>query len=149
MVAATSEPFYLGPQPTEITLALHAPTGPAASHEASTHREVYLYIENFTSSKAAPPFRVYLNVPRGDVPERHPELLVGNLGTFGLRKASDPEGPRGGNGLSFTVDITEAVPRLIAGKNWDPQNLRVTFSPGYWEGPVPAVKVGRVSLYFK
>jgi tyrosinase len=149
MVAATSEPFYLGSHPVEITLAIHAPTGPAASHEALTQMEVHLYIENVTCSKDAPPFRVYLNVPRGDTPEQHPELLVGNLGMFGLRKASDPQGKRGGNGLSFTVDLTDAVPHLIASKNWDQQNLRVTFSPGYWEGQVPQVKVGRVSLYFK
>jgi|HubBroStandDraft_6_1064221.scaffolds.fasta_scaffold09897_7 tyrosinase len=149
MVGATSEPFFLGSQPTEITLAMHAPTGPAASHKALSEMEVYLYIENLTCSKEAPPFRVYLNLPRGDAPEQHPELLVGNLGTFGVKKASDPEGPRGGNGLSFTVDLTDAVPRLIASKNWDPRNLRVTFSRGYWEGEVPQVKVGRVSLYFK
>jgi len=149
MVAATSEPFYLGPEPKEVSLAIHAPTGPALFHEHSTQREVYLYIENMTCSQPAPPFRVYLNVPPGHVPEQHPELRVGNLGTFGLLQKSDPKGPHAGSGMSFTLDITEAVNHLAAKKNWDSQNLRVSFSPSFWEGQVPRVKVGRVSLYYK
>jgi tyrosinase len=153
MVGATSEAFYLGPEPTEITLEIHKPTGPAALLEGQTEknvqREVYLYIENFWCTEPAPPFRVYLNVPPGDIPEKHPELQVGNLGTFGLMKQSNPQGPHGGNGMSFTVDITDAIPGLMAAKNWDSRRLRVSFTPGFWEGKVPAVKVGRVSLYFK
>lgn len=153
MVAATSEPFYLGSEPTEITLEIHAPTGPAllrdGQAEKGVQREVYLYIENFWCMKPAPPFRVYLNVPPGDIPEKHPELAVGNLASFGLVKQSDPHGPNGGNGMSFTVDITDDIARLLAAKNWDSRRLRVTFTPGFWEDPVPAVKVGRVSLYFK
>jgi hypothetical protein len=151
MVAATSEPFYLGPKPTEITLEMHAPTGPAALREGQkdVQREVYLYIENFACTEPAPPFRVYLNVPPGEAPQQHPELRVGNLGTFGLMKLSDPQGPLGGAGMTFTVDITDAFARLAATRNWDSRHLRVSFSPGFWEAPVPAVKVGRVSLYFK
>jgi tyrosinase len=149
MVAATSEPFYLGPEPTEITLSIHAPKGPALLHEGSAQREVYLYIENMTCSEPAPPFRVYLNVPPGSAPEEHPELRVGNLGTFGLLQRSDPKGRHGGNGMTFALDITESVTHLAATKNWDARNLRVSFSPGFWEGQVPKVKVGRVSLYFK
>jgi tyrosinase len=149
MVGATSEPFYLGPEPTEITLAIHRPTGPALLHEGSAKREVYLDIENVSCSEPAPPFRVYLNVPPGDEPEDHPELRVGNLGTFGLLQRSDPKGRHGGNGMTFTLDITESVNHLTAMNNWDSGKLRVTFSPGYWDTQVPRVKVDRVSLYFK
>jgi hypothetical protein len=149
MVAATSEPFYLGPEPTHITMVIHAPTGPALLREGSVQREVYLYVENVTCSKPAPPFRVYLNVPPGDAPEQHPDLRVGNVGTFGLLERSDPRGRHAGNGMTFTMDITESVARLTARKNWDAQHLRVSFSPGFWEGEVPPVKVGRVSLYYK
>lgn len=153
MVGATNEPFYLGPEPVEANLAIHVPTGPAALHEEHgqqiAQREIFLYIENFTCMKPAPPFRVYLNVPRGDIPERHPELYAGNLGTFGLVQASDPKKAKGGNGLSFTLEITDNVVRLATAKNWDPTNLRVSFTPGFWEGTVPQVKVGRVSLYYK
>ena len=149
MVGATSEPFYLGPEPTEITLSIHAPTGPALLHEGSAQREVYLDIENVTCSEPAPPFRVYLNVPPGDEPEQHPELRVGNFGTFGLLQQSDPKGQHGGNGMTFTLEITDSVTHLVAMKNWDSGKLRVSFSPGFWEGKVPQVKVGRVSLYFE
>ena len=149
MVAATSEHFYIGPKPKEISLTIHEPTGPALLHEGSAQREVHLNIENMTCSEAAPPFRVYLNVPPGDEPEQHPELRVGNLGNFGMVEKSDPKGRHAGQGASFTLDVTDAVNHLVAAKNWDARKLRVTFSPGAWEGHVPQVKVGRVSLYFK
>lgn len=149
MVAATSEAFYLGPEPTHITMVIHAPTGPALLREGSVQREVYLYVENVTCSEPAPPFRVYLNVPPGDAPEQHPDLRVGNVGMFGLVERSDPTGRHAGNGMTVPMDITESVTQLIAAKRWDAGHLRVSFSPGFWEGSVPAVKVGRVSLYYK
>jgi len=149
MVAATSAPFYLGAVPTEITLAIHAPTGPALLREGSAQREVYLYVENMTCTEPTPPFQVYLNVPPGHEPEQHPDLNVGSLGTFGLLQRSDPKGRHGGNGMTFTLDITEAVNHLVSAKNWDAEKLRVAFSPAFWEAPVPRVKVGRVSLYFQ
>src|SRR5262245_5389851 len=91
MVGATSEPFYLGSEPTETTLAIHQPTGPALFHERSVQREVLLNIENVFCNEPAPPFRVYVNIPAGDAPERHPDLRVGNFGTFGLLQRSDPK----------------------------------------------------------
>jgi tyrosinase len=148
MVGATSAPFDIGPGTTEISLAIHPPTGPARLPADSLQREVTLQIENVTGDENAPSFSVYLNVPPGDAPVQHPELSAGGLGLFGLVESSGPSSAHGANGLTFKLDVTALVGFLIVSKNWDPQNLRVSFVPGYWDAPVPKVKVGRVGLYF-
>jgi tyrosinase len=148
MVGATSAPFEIGAGTTEISFALHPPTGPVRLLGNIDQREVTLQIENVMGDKVAPRFSVYLNVPPGDEPGQHPELYAGSLGLFGLVESSHPNAQHGGNGLTFKLDITAVFGLLIATKNWDPQKLRVSFVPGYWDAPVPKVKVGRVSLYF-
>ncbi len=51
--------------------------------------------------------------------------------------------------MNFRLDVTDVFNRLAAMPNWDPQVLRLTFVPEVWDTPIPKVKVGRVSLYFK
>jgi len=148
MVGATSAPFEIGPGVTEISFAIHQPTGPAKSHGDASPRQVMLHIDNITGNKRAPRFSVYLNVPRGADPVQHPELTPGSLTLFGLTGASQPDSEHGGTGMSFELNASEVVAHLIATNNWDPANLRVTFVPGDWDAPVPKVRVGRVSLYF-
>ena len=52
---------------------------------------------------------VYINLPEGEKPGQHPELLAGSVGLFGLRQASAPDGKHGGKGMNFTLDITKAI----------------------------------------
>jgi tyrosinase len=148
MVGATSAPFYIGPERTQISLPIHPPKGPALGDEGSVKRKVILQVENVTGEKRAPSFDVYLNVPAGESPERHPELHAGGLGLFGLVESSAPQGEHAGNGMTFKLDISALFTRLSAMKGWDPQNLRLTFVAEDWDAPVPKVRVGRVSLYF-
>lgn len=147
MVGATSAPSYIGPGVTQISLPMHPPTGPALLRDVK-QRVVTLQIENVTSAKLAPSFKIYLNAPPGDDPEGHPELFAGNLTTFGLVESSDPRGEHGGAGKTFKLNVTSVFGLLTAKKDWDSQNLRLTFVPGYWDAPVPTIKIGRVSLYF-
>ena len=112
-------------------------------------REVYLYVENVTCSKPAPPFRVYLNVRPAMRPNSTPTCAWAILGRSACSSGATRRGRHAGNGMTFPMDITDAVARLTARKNWDGQHVRVSFSPGFWEGEVPQVKVGRVSLYYK
>ena len=149
MVGATSAPFDIGPGTTEISLPIHPPTGPANVPGELKPRGASLRVENVTGDKVAPNFDVYLNVPPGDSVLDHPELTPGGLGLFGLTGASHPDSQHGGSGMSFELNVTEVVGLLIATKNWNPKDLRISFAPGYWDAPVPKVRVGRVSLYFK
>ena len=147
MVGATSAPFFIGPGTTQVSLALHPPTGPARAPEEPKQRAVILQVENVTGEKRAPPFEVYLNLPAGAVPDQHPELRAGSLGLFGLVESSLPAAGHGGNGMSFTLDVTAMFGRLTAMKDWDSGNLRVSFVATEWDAPVPKVRVGRVSVY--
>jgi len=148
MVGATSAPFYIFPGTTEISLPIHPPTGPARLPAGAAPNEVALEIEGVTCDERVPTISVYLNVPSGDAPLNHPELNAGSLGTFGIQAASHPGPQHPGTGLSLRLEVTHLIGFLIASKNWDPKNLRVSFVPGSWDAPVPKVKVGRVSLYF-
>lgn len=146
MIGATSAPFYIGPGTTQISFALHTPSGPSLLREGSDHQLILLF-ENITGDKRAPSFKVYLNVPHGEAPEQHPEFAAGTLGFFGLLESSRPNPQHGEGGLTLNLDVTDLVHRLMATKNWDLQNLRLSFVPGIWDAPVPRVKIGRVSLY--
>jgi tyrosinase len=148
MVGATSAPFEIGAGVTEIAVALHPPSGPAQSHGDLKPKHVTLQIENMTGSDPAPGFSVYLNVPHGDEPEQHPDLSAGSFGLFGLVESSHPDSQHGGSGKGVKLNASEVVSHLIATKNWDPKSLRISFVPGYWDAPVPKVRVGRVSVYF-
>ena len=147
MVGATSEPFYIGPGISEISFAIHAPTGPALEHAIPT--KVSLNFEHVKSRIRAPDFDVYLNLPPNDPPEKHMDRLAGGLAMFGLQESSTPREGVGGTGKNVSLDITAVFIRLTSQKDWDSHNLRLTFVPGVWDAPVPQVQVGRVSLYFR
>lgn len=147
MVGATSAPFYIGPGISEISFAMHAPTGPALQHATPT--QVSLNFDNIKSEIRAPSFDVYLNLPPNDPPEKHLDRLAGSLAMFGLQESSIPREGRGGNGKNMSLDITALFTRLALQKDWDSHNLRLTLVPTEWDAPVPRVQVGRVSLYFR
>ena len=144
MVGATRDPFYIGPGPVQISFEIHPPTGPALLR---SNPRVELHVDNITSELASPPFSVYLELPEGETTEQHPELHAGNLGFFGLEQSSAKEGDHGGQGLNIRLDVTEVFAYLSLRKDWDHRHLRVLFVPGPTDGPVPQVRVGRVSLH--
>lgn len=148
MVGATSAPLYLVETTTHVSLAIHVPTGPALLRADLMPRRVFLNIENITSKVEAPSYEVYLNLPPGAEPEKHPDLRVGSLAMFGLLESSRSSEQHPGNGLTYTLEVTNLFLRLAATQGWDAKNLRVSFVPEPWPGAAN-VQVGRVSLYFE
>ncbi len=148
MIAATGEPFFLGPGVVRIALRLHAPAGPARDPHRGAGN-VSLLIENVTCDKAAPTFAAYLNVPEGATPEDHPELFAGSMGMFGLPEASRIKGEHDGSGKGFSLDISQLFHTLQQRRDWNPRQISISFVPSYWDAPVPQVRVGRVSLYLQ
>ena len=68
---------------------------------------------------------------------------------FGVPEASESDEEHSGSGLTFSFDITGVVQRLEEADDWDPQRLRVTFTPARVEAERAGdVSVGRVSLYY-
>jgi hypothetical protein len=144
-VGATTAPIHIGKETTTTTFEIHPPTGPALLRQDGLPKRVLLRIENAKSIVVPPPFDVYLNLPAGANPEKHPELFAFTMSTFGMAESSESKGQHPGNGLSAVEDVTALFTRLKASKDWDGKNLRVTFVPAPWQGAVN-VEVGRVSL---
>ncbi|HUE84780.1 MAG TPA: tyrosinase family protein [Vicinamibacterales bacterium] len=156
MVGASEGPIVLTGGAATTRLAVSAPTGPAALRAAAEPPAVHLNIENVTGLESEGTYAVYLNVPEGESPEAHPELFAGLVPMFGVPEATRGDANRPGDGLTFSLEITDVVRRLEASGAWADE-VRVTFAP---EGmpvarpagvsaPVPApITVGRVSLYY-
>jgi hypothetical protein len=145
-VGATSEPIHLSKDPASFQFEIHAPTGPALLRADGAPKRVFLRVEGVKSYMPAPSFDVYLNLPPGEDPERHPDLLGLTISTFGLVERSRPTGNHPGNGLSFVQDVTDLYARLMADKDWDRKNLRVSVIPAPSGGYPVDVTVDRVSL---
>jgi tyrosinase len=86
-------------------------------------------------------------------PSGHAPLFAGILSTFGVRKASQPDGPHGGSGITTVLDISRLIQKLHEERGWDGHHLDVTLVPEVPPGkkePMPAgdLKLGRVSVYY-
>jgi hypothetical protein len=117
--------------------------------------EIYLNIENIKGSGTPVSYLVYLNVPPGESPEQHPELLAGNLSMFGVAEATESTDTHAGSGVHYAFRVGKVIRRLREQNNWNPADVRITFVPRYRsalegtpEAPPPPVQVGRVSLYY-
>ena len=151
MVGATSAPFELASSVKEISIPIHAPTGPA-SREAEdlanwTPQRVVLNFEKMIGKQGGSTYDVYLNVPPGETPREYPELYAGSIPMFGLRESSISDEFHTPSGLYKRLEVTNLFARLVLQEDWDPSNLRVTFVPTD-PVPVPPIWVGRASVYF-
>lgn len=155
MVGATEQPVPLGRRRAATThVPVSAPTGPgleAMTNEAAEARpqRVFINIENVTGDGQPRNYSVFVN---GE--------FAGILPTFGVPEATRQTEKHPGGGLQFRFDVTNAVQKLQAAGNFDPQDMEVTFvpdddddeaaleAPGAEEAPEqPEFQVGRVSVY--
>jgi tyrosinase len=159
MVGATEQPIRLAGQPTTARVAVNAPTGPARAALAADAkpRRVFLNLENITGKGSPKGYSVYVNVPDGQTPQQREDLFAGVLPMFGVTEATRESEKHSGEGLHYTLDITDLVERLKAQNAWDPSKLHVTFVPddepprkrmAAAAAPEPQFQVGRVSVYF-
>lgn len=119
----------------------------AFAKETAAPDRVFLNLENVQGTQNATVLAVYLNVPAGDNPSDHPELLAGSVGLFGLRGASAPGGRHGGQGLSFTLEITKIVDALHLNNQLNLDALDVMIVPTRPLSEHAPITVGRISLY--
>ena len=138
---------------SEVEVRMVQPTGPALTPMGMAPVEpsrVHVKIENVTGlNLAADAYLVYVNVPAGGSPGEHPEHQAGQISLFGLRESSATDAEHSGSGLTFTFDITSLAARLRAAGDWDPDRLRVIFTPRTTaDDPSDDgdVSVGRVSV---
>jgi tyrosinase len=152
MVGATDKPVTLTGSPETTAFVLQPPSGPAIMGGAEP--KTYLKIENVVSEKSHATYEVYVNLPDNADAAARKEHYAGAMPLFGVIQASARSDRHAGNGLGFSLDITQLVNRLKARNAWDDQNIRVTFVPRSTGGTARAavaghapIRVGRVSLY--
>ena len=138
------------PVRTQVDLDQQATTaGIAAMGAMEPGKEVtrlYLALESVRGSAPSPLLEVYVNLPEGVDPQLHPECHAGSLTLFGLNVASRPDGGHAGNGLGYTIDITDLAQRLTDAGDFDPNHLRVTLVPGEQISEAKPVTVDRISV---
>jgi tyrosinase len=113
----------------------------------ATPDRVFLNLENVRGVDDATILNVYINVPEGDDPAKHPELKAGSIGMFGVSKASAMDGPHAGNGQTYVVEITHVVDALHLAGKLNVNQLHVTLVP---RRPVPndaPISIGKISIF--
>ena len=106
---------------------------------------LYLAFESVRGDLPSGMLDVFLDLPAGATPQEEAAKQVGSVALFGLNVASKLDGAHGGNGLSYTIDITDQAERFAAAGLGDGL-LRVTLrTRAGHSGDVP-ITVGRVSL---
>jgi tyrosinase len=152
MVGASEEGVPLAATSTEVEVAIEAPSGPAlaAAAESAQPRKVYLKVENVRGEElAASSYLVHVDLPQGADPAEYEDRRAGKVSMFGVLEASQSDEEHSGSGLTFSFDITGVVERLQEAGEWDPEHLRVTFTPVHASEEQPGnVSAGRVSLFY-
>jgi tyrosinase len=127
----------------KVTNSLRA----VAAAQPSAPDRVFLNLENVRGVNDATAFNVYVNVPDGDDPAKHPENLAGTVGLFGVRKATMANREHAGNGLTFVLEISHVIERLHLSGALDAGQLHVRLVP---VRPVPEasqISIGHISAF--
>ena len=152
MVGASEEPIVLTGDAASTRITVSEPTGPAAAAAAP---EAHLNIENVTGLESEGTYAVYLNMPDDTPLGSRQEWFAGLVPLFGVPEATRGANSHPGDGLTFSLDVTDLVVRLQTRGEWTGE-LRVTFVPEEMPiaddrraaaAPSP-ITVGRVSLYY-
>lgn len=125
--------------------ALAASLSPAAA--APLPDNVYLKLENVTGQLDSTVLGVYIDLPAGADPAERRARHVGDVGLFGLRRASAKDGAHGGAGLSFIFDVSGFVDQLHLQNRLSAGTVQVSLVPRRALPGEAAIEVGRVSLY--
>jgi tyrosinase len=158
MVGASGKKVSLTGSAQTTTFNLQEPSGPAKARGkaalAPLAGKVYLQIENVVSKKSHATYEVYVNLPEKPDSADYQQHYAGSMHLFGVRHASRRSAEHAGNGLSFSLDITDLTENLKAKNAWDDKKVRVTFAPRSEGGEAKRIisahdpiKIGRVRLY--
>ena len=108
---------------------------------------IFLNLENVRGLSDATAFKVYINVPEGEDPAKHPDHLAGSVALFGVRKATLADATHAGNGLTFVLEITHVIDALHLAGALNVSQLHVRLVP---LNPVPQaaqISIGRISVF--
>jgi tyrosinase len=151
VIGASAVSVQVSAQPAVALVRVDAQTANAAvtSMGAIERGEevsrLYLAFESVTGDLPSGMLDVFLDLPQGATPAEQEAKQVGSVALFGLNVASKADGRHGGNGLSYTIDITDQAERFAAAGLGDGL-LKVTLQTRAGHSGDAAITVGRVSL---
>jgi hypothetical protein len=132
ILGSTKAVTLRGKQPIEISFKIDAKK--LAEARASFKRQrVFLTLEDYASENH-PSYYVYLGSPFKDDPEKHPELLLGPINTYGLPEATEA----GGDGMYQSFEITN--------KKWNEKTMHISFIPWMQSGDAVTLRIKSVRL---
>jgi tyrosinase len=105
---------------------------------------VFLKLENIRGKDGSGIFDVVLHKP--GAPAGSAGIKAGSISLFGLEKASKPDGAHAGNGLTKTLEITEAVDAMKLDAE-QAKNIDVEIVPRSDVREEDQIKVGQVSVH--
>ena len=144
-VGASSASTTLTLEPANTAIAVSAMGPPAPDRDPAASR-LFLKLENIRGKSTAGVLDVYVNLPAGAEPWSHPEYRADCIALFGLANATEEDGQHSGNGLSFTIDITDLARRLKRDGDFDPAQIRVLVIPAHGGSDERPITVDKISL---
>jgi tyrosinase len=121
--------------------------GSAKTSPETFRDRVCLLLENVRGTRDATVLNVFINMPEGEMPGDNRKLLVGSVGLYGLRQASNPRSENGGAGLTFILELTKVLMEQSQANALADDEILVNIVPNH---PLPDssdIVVGRVSLF--
>jgi tyrosinase len=108
---------------------------------------IFLNLENVRGLNDSVVCNVYINLPEGEDPAKHPECKAGSIALFGVRKATMKDGEHSGNGLTFVLEITNIIDRLHLAGTLDGGHLDVRLVPRNPVSKGARVSIDRISIF--
>lgn len=119
----------------------------SAASASTLPDQVYLRLDQVRGALDAAVIGVYLELPAEPSVEDLRKCHAGDIGLFGLRRASALHGPHSGDGLSFVLDVSHRFDRLYLEGKLSGGDVHVTLRPRRELPGASKVDVGLVSLY--
>ena len=109
--------------------------------------QVYLQLDQVKGALDGAVVGVYIDLPANPTPEQLRACHAGDVGLFGLRRASAAHGEHGGEGLSFVLDVSHLFDRLHQQGRITEGSVQVTLKPRRALPQSSKIEVGQLSLY--
>ena len=107
---------------------------------------VFLNLENVRGLADSTAFQVYVST-RGAAAGSPLEQLAGSVALFGVRKATEIDGPHAGQGLTFVLEITDIIDDLHLGGAFDVDAIDVRIVPVKPVAEEAEITIGRISIF--
>jgi tyrosinase len=118
-----------------------------AAKETARPDRVFLNLENIKAKNDGITFSVYIGLPEGADPAKHPECKAGNVTLFGASEAARAGGEHAGDGLTHVLEISDIVDRLHAADALKAGTLSISVVPRHSVPESAGLSIGRISLY--